>query len=106
MHEMDKRKGDKEVARSESDVSNLFSSSMLLIFKNVKNIIIKTTERGGEYSYSVCMKCLLSLIEKTSVEKVILKAETLIIENGIIGFDDDDTYNWICDLWKSDEKRI
>ena len=51
---------------------NLFLPTMLMIFQNVENIIIyhNCTNR----SYSISMIYLLSLIESTKVNKVLIEA--------------------------------
>ena len=83
---------EKEIFRSDVDGSNLFSDSMLLIFKNVDHIIIKNE---SSKSYSMSMLYLLSLIEGTKVNKV------KVANRSNFGL------NWIDNLWenKSEELR-
>eukprot|EP01084_Bolivina_argentea_P089042 160747_1 len=110
LHQRDLSEGKQDVARLDIDCSNLFLSEMLLIFKNVNTVFIKTTESNGLYSYSLSMICLLSLIEPRSLNKVIVKANSFYEDDN--SDDDDDNsdwiykYNWIKELWSSDEKRL
>ncbi len=85
MHKMSKGRD----VRVDNDVSNLFKSELLSIFKNVKTVIIRTTNYNGDYWYTLSMICLLSLIESTSLDKIIIKAVTYW----------KDKYNWIESLW-------
>eukprot|EP01084_Bolivina_argentea_P271770 462515_1 len=80
-----------EKARVDTDFRNLFRSQIFQIFKNIKTVIIKTTSVGGILSYSLSIFGLLSLIEPTSVNKVIVKAVAIYGESN----------NWITSLWTS-----
>eukprot|EP01084_Bolivina_argentea_P168723 292535_1 len=80
-----------------SNFTNLFLSQMLSIFKNVNNIIIKTTSDGGTYGYSFSMVSLLTLIKLSSLDTITLKANTHYWLK---------EYNWIKSLWHSEGKQI
>eukprot|EP01084_Bolivina_argentea_P214765 364581_1 len=82
--------------RVDNGFSNLFKSELLSIFKNVKTIIIRTTNDRGYCCYALSMISLLSLIESTSMDKIIIKAVT----------DEDDGYNWIESLWNVNKEII
>eukprot|EP01084_Bolivina_argentea_P260799 440550_1 len=119
-----------EVKRKLNDFTNLFRKEMLLIFKNTKTVIIKTssTERRA-VSYSLSMIALLSLMKRSkSLEKVIVKCTTYDnyeeesdTESNTESNTDSDTdkqkldqrkpdkykkNNWIHSLWCDDEKLI
>eukprot|EP01084_Bolivina_argentea_P220681 373956_1 len=88
--------GDIEFVRSDTDCSNILSTKMLSIFRNVNTVIVKSTgeilENDHKYhSYSLSMILLLSSIETASLDKVVVKAETLGIKF---------RSNWIEGLWK------
>eukprot|EP01084_Bolivina_argentea_P207028 353320_1 len=82
--------------RDASDFTNLFGPNMLLIFKNVTTIIINTTDKNGWYSYSLSMACLLSLIEESSIDKVIVKSITSEKQ-----LRNERCRNWILSLWNT-----
>ncbi len=94
MHKMSKGSD----VRVDNDVSNLFKSELLSIFKNVKTIIIKTTYSHRSDCYTLSMICLLSLIESTSLDKIIIKAVTDAYKK--------DKYNWIESLWNVNKEII
>ena len=97
MYPLDKvnlHKGEKEKKRDICDFVNLFRSEILRIFKNTKTVIIISTERDGWWSYSLSLSLLLSIIEPTSLNKVIVKAVTY------------KGNNWIHSLWTSSSEII
>ena len=93
---VDLSEGHKEKKRKTKKFVNVFRSEIFGIFKNVKTIIIITTDPWGETSYSLSLSLLLSLIESTSLDKVIVKAVTYKDWR-----DNDKEYNWIYSLWSS-----
>eukprot|EP01084_Bolivina_argentea_P074381 134930_1 len=93
--------------RVDNDVSNLFKSELLSIFKNVKIIIIKTTNNSASVCYTLSVICLLSLIESTSLDKIIIKAVTKKIDGyNCIDTKKIDGYNWIESLWNVNKEII
>eukprot|EP01083_Nonionella_stella_P151111 482433_1 len=92
MPKMHQRLHKHEKKRKDVDMRNIFTSDVLEVFRNVQTIIMKTT--GGrnliaDLSWSMSMVSLLSLIEASNVQHIILKAWSF---NGV---------NWIKDLWTS-----
>eukprot|EP01083_Nonionella_stella_P098876 278119_1 len=89
MHTVDKRdlRKEEESKRECNDLNNLCKAEIFEIFKNVKRIVIVTTDWNC-YSYSISMAGLLSLINSVSLDKVILKA---------VAWKDNKT--WIETLW-------
>eukprot|EP01083_Nonionella_stella_P002765 7931_1 len=61
-----------EKKRRRDDFRNLCKAQLFQIFKNVKSVVFVTTQ--FQYSYSISMFGLLSLIKLVSLDKVILKA--------------------------------
>ena len=105
------KKGEKEKKRDIADFINIFRSETFKILKNVKNVIIMTTDVTGEISYSLSLSLLLSLIKSTSLEKVIVKATTFNGNDSDLNEDDDEydsdkEYNWIFSLWSSSSSII
>ena len=91
--------GEKEKKRDISDFVNVFRSEIFGIFKNIQTIIIITTHWEGFRSYSLSLSLLLSLIESTSLDKVIVKAVSYTDNFGKNR--DKKEYNWIYSLWSS-----
>eukprot|EP01084_Bolivina_argentea_P306569 529775_1 len=73
--------------RNDTDDTNFPDKQIFGVFKNVKKLIIKSTRADGYYCYTYSLILLLSLIESTSVEKVIVKA---VVWNN----------SWLSLLWK------
>eukprot|EP01083_Nonionella_stella_P295010 1002677_1 len=75
MNTLDRRdvRKEEETKRECDDLRNLCKPQVFEIFKNVKSVVIIATL--FEYSYSISMDALLSLIKSIALDKVILKAE-------------------------------
>ena len=87
-----------EKKRVFGDLSNMFRTELLGMFKNVKTMIMITTSSDGQYSYSFSLSVLLSLTDSISfLDKVIVKAV-------IYGSNKDN--NWIYSLWSSSSEII
>ena len=92
MNVMDKRNPKDEIFRDELDENNVFSHSILQIFKNVEYIEIKSY---NDDSYSISMIYLLSLIKSTKVNKV-----------KVINWSRNGGDNWIYNLWENQAKEL
>eukprot|EP01083_Nonionella_stella_P225087 800588_1 len=80
---------DRRDVRKEEE-TNLCKAKIFEIFKNVKSVVIVTTfvTKSFQYSFSISMDGLLSLIKSASLDKVTLKA---------VAYKDNKT--WIENVW-------
>ena len=92
VYPMDQREYNKGNKRDDKDFSNLFRSEIFGIFKNIKTLIIITTNDTGFRSYSLSMTTLLSLISSSSLDQIIIKSVEYYGSN------------WINKLWRSDDE--
>ena len=91
INKLDGRHSNEESKREDKDFTNLPRSEMFDIFNNVKTLILKTTvPYGHSYSYSSNLSALLSSIHSSSLNRVIIKAQS-----------DPDGNNWIRSFWRS-----
>eukprot|EP01084_Bolivina_argentea_P291447 500911_1 len=102
--------------RNDNDSTNLFRTELFDVFKNVKTIRIMTTTSKGQKSYTIALLRLLSLIESSSLEKIIIKSVRCSYKEdwglsrsssaGMIKREIKYYENWIEILWKSSPETI
>ncbi len=89
-----------EKVRNSTDNKNLIKKQIFDVFKNIKKMVIISTSRWllkrWLSSFSFSLSGFLGIIEKTSLEKVIVKAVVRTWKND----------SWLSLLWKSSSSEI
>ena len=90
-----------ESKREFGDLTNLFRAELLSIFPNVEEVIIKTSY-ATNYSYSLPMSNLLSIISSSSLNRVVVDAQhfNLVEAGGQWG------PIWINTLWRTESDKL
>merc|ERR1712228_360626 len=93
-YSLDGRDHNKEIKRNDDDQTNLIRLELLSLFPNIKTLIIQSTSSTGLFSFSFSLMALLNVISQCNVNQIIIKSVEY------------DGYNWIKNLWKSDEQIL
>ena len=83
-------------AKEDDDKTNLLREETMMVFANVKSVVIQTTELEGDYQFALSLLSLLCLIKRTLWQQVIVKAVTPPNKDN----------NWISSVWSSTSTAI
>eukprot|EP01084_Bolivina_argentea_P086212 155831_1 len=84
--------------RKETDNKNLIKKETFDVFKNINNMVVISTDDTGYFFHTFSLSGLLGILEKTSLEKVIVKA---VVDE--ISYKKD---SWLGLLWKASSSKI
>ena len=83
---------------SDKNKFNLFKSDLFRLLPNLQTIVLITTTGDGTDVYPLSFLCLLSEIENTSLNKLIIKA----IRATRYGYDK----SWLLDIWSTSKEQV